>query len=66
MNLVNTFARIKKLFFRREGKLLRLVELNGHLQRDLGLDHLTTAHHTHDSALPKKDIIIHGHFTRAP
>jgi uncharacterized protein YjiS (DUF1127 family) len=66
MNLVNTFARIKKLFIRREGKTLHLTELSDHMRRDLGLDNGSIPEHKHKEDLPKKEVIIHGHLTRAP
>ena len=66
MNLINKFALIKKLFARREGKTIHLVELNDHLRRDIGLDNVNAAGRVRKEALPKKEIIVHGHLTRAP
>ena len=66
MSLATIFARVKKLFFRREGKEIRLVDLSEHMRRDLGLDNSSSTRRTHEAALPKKEIVIHGHLTRAP
>jgi hypothetical protein len=66
MSLVAIFARVKKLFFRREGNEIRLVDLSEHMRRDLGLDSTGSTRRAHETALPQKEVVIYCHLTRAP
>lgn len=66
MNLLKTFARIRVLFTRNRGTEIRLVDLNEHLRRDLGLDNTSSDRRVHERAPRTQEFIISNVLTRAP
>lgn len=66
MNLANTYAIVKKLFFRNEPKTIRPEDLSEHLRRDIGLDNEAVSRRADERPLPQKEIVVLGHLTRAP
>ncbi|EAR11113.1 hypothetical protein [Reinekea blandensis] len=66
MNLLKTFARIRILFTRNRGAEVRLIDLNDHLRRDLGIDNASSDRRVHEHAPRAQEFIISNVLTRAP
>jgi hypothetical protein len=66
MNLANTFARIRVLFPRRKAKDVRLIELNEHMKRDLGVYNASSDRRVHERPTRTEEFIVFSVATRAP
>ena len=66
MNLVNTFARIKKLFAKPKRPNITVIQGNEHLARDIGLYNINSDRRVDVKQPTAKDVIVLQGFTRAP
>lgn len=66
MNLVNTFARIKKLFVKTKKPNIATIQGNAHLARDVGLYNVNSDRRVAVKQPTATDVIIFQNVTRAP
>jgi hypothetical protein len=66
MNLVNTFARIRAAFKTRPATKIRVVDVNEHMKRDLGLYNINSDRRVAERAPRTEVFVVYGAVTRAP
>lgn len=66
MNLANTFARIRVLFPRRKTKTIRMIDVNDHIKRDIGLYDFNSDRRVHERTPRAEEFIVYNAVTRAP
>ena len=66
MNLANTFARVRKLFAVKPTKTIRLIDVNEHLQRDIGLYNINSDRRVLEHTARTEILVAYGVPTRAP